>query len=78
MQKDKRFTECLTNELLGRQSRNQFDLVRDAIKIAKYLITSGKAAVEWPDNVAFEVLRRMAEEGTDKLEHEVFNPPATV
>lgn len=67
-----KFVENLTNELLGKQFRNQFDLVSHAIKMAEYLIKSGKAAVDWPDNIAFEVLRRMAEEGTEKLEKEVF------
>lgn len=67
------FNQCLTNELLSRQSRSQFDLVSHAIKIADYLVSSGKAAMDWPDNVAYEVLRRMAEEGAEKLEHEVFH-----
>ena len=67
-----KYNECLTNELLGRQCRNQFDLVSHAIKIADYLVKSGKAAVDWPDNVANEVLRRMAEEGPEKLDQEVF------
>lgn len=66
------YAECLTNELLGKQSRNQFELVSHAVKIAEYLVKSGKATTEWPDNIAFEVLRRMAEEGTEKFEHEVF------
>jgi hypothetical protein len=67
-----RYSEYLTNELLGKQSRNQFDLVNHAIKISEYLVKSGKAAADWPDNIAFEVLRRMAEEGTEKLDAEVF------
>ena len=65
------YSQCLTNERLSRQSKSQFELVGRAIKIAEYLVKSGKAALDWPDNVAFEVLRRMAEEGADQLEHEV-------
>jgi hypothetical protein len=72
MFKNLKYSECLTNELLGKQSRNQFDLVSHAIKIADYLVKSGKAAIDWPDNIANEVLRRMAEEGTEKLDQEVF------
>ena len=67
-----KFGENLTNELLGKQFRSQFDLVSHAIKISEYLIKSGKAAIDWPDNVACEVLRRMTEEGYEKLEKEVF------
>jgi|AMWB02.1.fsa_nt_gi hypothetical protein len=65
------YSQCLTNELLSRQSKSQFELVGRAIKVADYLIKSGKAATDWPDNVAFEVLCRMADEGVDQLEHEV-------
>jgi hypothetical protein len=65
------YSKCLTNELLSRQSKSQFELVGRAIKIAEYLVKSGKATTEWPDNVANEVLRRIAEEGIDQLEHEV-------
>ena len=72
MLKNLRYEQCLTNEILNKQSKSQFALVGEAIKIADYLVKSGKAAVDWPDNVAFEVLRRMAEEGGDQLEHEVF------
>ena len=72
MLRNLKYNECLTNELLGKQAKNQFDLVSHAIKMAEYLVKSGKAAVDWPDNIAFEVLCRMADEGTEKLEHEVF------
>ena len=67
------YEKCLTNEQLTRQSKSQFELVGRAIKIAEYLVKSGKAALDWPDNVAAEVLRRMAEEGVDQLEHEVMH-----
>ncbi len=72
MLKNLRYEQCLTNELLGKQARSQFELVGRAIKIAEYLVKSGKATEEWPDNVAFEVLRRIAEDGVVQLEHEVF------
>ena len=72
MLRNLKYNECLTNELLGKQSRNQFDLVSHAIKIADYLVRSGKAVNDWPDNVANEVLRRMAEDGAEKLDQEVF------
>ncbi len=66
-----KYSDCLTNELLGKQCSNQFELVSHAIKLADYLVKSGKAAEDWPDNVAFEVLSRMAEEGIENIEHEV-------
>ena len=72
MIKNLRYEQCLTNELLGKQCKSQFVLVGRAIKMAEYLVKSGKAAADWPDNVAFEVLRRMSEEGVDQLEHEVY------
>ena len=72
MPKNLKYSDCLTNELLGRQLKNQFELVRDAIKVADYLVKSGKAVSEWPDNVANEVLCRMADEGIEKLDQEVF------
>ena len=65
------YSQCLTNEQLSRQSKSQFILVGRAIKIAEYLVKSGKAATDWPDNVAYAVLCRMADEGGDQLEHEV-------
>ena len=67
------YSQCLTNELLSRQSKSQFELVGRAIKIAEYLVKSGKAASDWPDNVAAEVLRCIAEEGCDSLEHRVMH-----
>ena len=73
MYKNLRYDQCLTNEILSKQTRSQFDLVGKAIKIAQYLVKSGKAATDWPDNVPYEVLRRMAEEGAERLEHEVFS-----
>jgi hypothetical protein len=65
------YGQCLTNEQLSKQSKSQFELVGRAIKIADYLVRSGKAASDWPDNVAAEVLRCIAEEGIDSLEHRV-------
>lgn len=67
------YNQCLTNEALGKQMNSQFELVGKAIKIADYLVKSGKATSEWPDNVAYEVLCRMADEGADHLEQEVLH-----
>jgi len=72
MPKNLKYGDCLTNELLGKQSKNQFELVSIAIKVADYLVRSGKAVSEWPDNVANEVLRRMADDRVEKLDEEVF------
>jgi hypothetical protein len=72
MLKQLRYDQCLTNEMLGKQGQSQFALVGRAIAIAEYLVKSGKAATDWPDNISNEVLRRMSEEGVDQLEHEVF------
>ena len=66
-----KYEDSLTNERLTKQCRNQFDLVGRAIKVAEYLVKSGKATKEWPDNVAYEVLRRMSDEGVDVAETEI-------
>ncbi len=66
-----RFDESLTNECLTKQCGNQFALVGRAIKIAEYLVKSGKAATDWPDNIAYEVLHRIADEGVDNAEREI-------
>lgn len=65
--------EALTNEELMRSSNSQFDLVGRAIKIAEYLVKSGKATRDWPDNVASEVLNKIAHEGLEQVEHEVIS-----
>lgn len=67
-----RFEESLTNESLTKQCENQFALVGRAIRMAEYLVKSGKAATDWPDNVAYEVLQRIADEGVDNAEREIF------
>lgn len=66
-----KFEDLLTNERLTKQCRNQFELVGRAVKMAEYLVKSGKAASDWPDNIAYEVLRRISEEGVDIAEHEI-------
>lgn len=72
MQKALQYDQSLTNEHLASQFKSQFELVGKAINIANYLVKSGKAMQSWPDNVAFEVLRRMSDEGSENLEQEVF------
>lgn len=72
MQKKYNYDDALTNEHLTKQFRSQFDLVDHAIRMGEYLITSGKAFTDWPDNVAAAVLKRMAEEGVETLEKEVY------
>ena len=59
----------LTNEKLGRQCADQFQIVGKSISIARYLVESGKG--EFSDNIAAEVLYKMAEEGPEALEKEV-------
>jgi hypothetical protein len=66
-----KYEDSLTNERLTKQCRNQFDLVGRAIKVAEYLVKSGKATTDWPDNVSYEVLRRMSDEGVDVAESEI-------
>jgi hypothetical protein len=73
MHKKYSYDEALTNEHLIGQFHSQFDLVNQAIKIGQYLITSGKAfTTSWPDNIPAEVLKKMAEEGAEALEKEVY------
>jgi hypothetical protein len=67
-----KYEDALTNEQLNGLADSQFDLVNRAIRIAEYLIKSGKEA-RWPGNIAFEVLKKIAEEGPDQLEREVFS-----
>jgi len=68
MQKEHKQT--LTNERLGEFCPNQFEIVGRAIKIAEYLVQSGKAVEEWPDNIATEILLCMSEEGPLVVEKE--------
>jgi hypothetical protein len=71
MHRTLQYDQSLTNEHLNKQFASQFDLVGRAINIANYLVRSGKAVESWPDNVAFEVLKRMSDEGVDMLEREL-------
>jgi cell shape-determining protein MreC len=72
-QKKYNYDEALTNEHLLGQFPSQFDLVNRAIKIGDYLVTSGKAFTNsWPDNIPAAVLKKMAEEGVERLEKEVY------
>ena len=64
----KRHETKLTNEQLNKYFSNPFAIVSRAIHIAEYLVASGKAAEEWPDNVANEVLERMTEKGPEAVE----------
>jgi hypothetical protein len=66
------YEDALTNEHLAKQFTSQFDLVSRAIKMGEYLITSGKAFTNWPDNIAAEVLKKMSEEGSEAVEKEVY------
>lgn len=68
-----RYEDALTNEHLSKQFSSQFALVERAIKMGEYLITSGKAFTNWPDNIAAEVLRKLDEEGVDAVEKEVYS-----
>ena len=73
MEKKYNYDEALTNEHLIGKFRSQFELVNQAIKIADYLITSGKAFTNsWPDNIPAAVLKKIAEEGVEILEKEVY------
>jgi hypothetical protein len=73
MQKKYSYQDALTNEHLISQFHSQFDLCNQAIKVADYLITSGKAfTTSWPDNIPAEVLKKMAEEGSKAFEKEVY------
>jgi len=67
----KKHAHTLTNERLGEFCPNQFEIVGRAINIAEYLVRSGKAVEEWPDNIAAEVLLCMLEEGPQKVEKEI-------
>jgi len=67
------FNELLTNEYVTKQFNSQFVLVDRAINLANYLVRSGKAVEQWPDNVASEVLRKITEEGFEQVEQEVFS-----
>lgn len=68
MHKHAKVVENLTNEALNKQGLNQFEIVGKAIKIADYLITSGKVKDEWSDNVANAVLHMMEEKGIQDTE----------
>jgi len=67
----KKHIQTLTNEKLGNFCPNQFEIVGRAIKIAEYLVQSGKAVDEWPDNIASEVLLCMLEDGPEAVEKEI-------
>jgi len=67
----KKHIHTLTNERLGKFCPNQFEIVGRAVKIAEYLVQSGKAADEWPENIASEVLSRMLEDGPESVEKEI-------
>jgi hypothetical protein len=66
------YKDCLTNEQLLKRFKNQFELVRYAIKIAEHDIKSGKNAYALfdTDNVAFNVLSEIAA-GQDSFVEEV-------
>lgn len=57
----KRHQTALTNENLTQQFANHFDIVSRAIHIAHYVVSSGKESQLFPNNVASDVLQKMAE-----------------
>lgn len=70
--KNLEYKDCLTNELLHKRFKSQFDLVRYAIKLATQKIETHEDSlypdVE-PENIPSEVLTEIAE-GYDHLEPE--------
>jgi len=76
------YKDCLTNEQLLKRFKNQFDLVRYAIKLAEREIRAEKDAYGPIDaeNVAFNVLSRIATSDEDFVlqEPEIVAPPVVV
>ena len=65
------YKDCLTNEILQKRFKSQFDLVRYAIKLAVRKVELNKDAT-YPDleNIATEVLDEIAE-GSDSYDEEL-------
>ncbi len=65
------YKDCLTNEILQKRFKSQFDLVRYAIKLAVRKVELNKDAT-YPDleNIATEVLEEIAE-GYDSCDEEL-------
>lgn len=70
------YKDCLTNEELLKRFKNQFELVRVAIKLAEYEIKSGKDAygLHDTDNVAYQVLSEIAA-GREYIEEDETEEP---
>ena len=70
--KDLEYKDCLTNEMLHKRFKSQFDLVRYAIKLALQKVEAGNDSLypdAEPENIPTEVLTDIAE-GYDHLEPE--------
>jgi hypothetical protein len=63
MSTDKEYVDYLTNEQLNKRFKNQFDLVRYAIRFAENCVRSGHApdTQDESENLAFQVLAAIAE-----------------
>ena len=72
MKQDMEYKDCLTNEMLHKRFKSQFDLVRYAIKLAIQKVNQGEDSLypdAEPENIPTEVLTDIAE-GYDHLEPE--------
>ncbi len=76
MDKDVKYKDFFTNELLNKRFKNQFNLVRYAIQLAENAIRSGHLppTQEESHNLAFQILAAIAEEkdSFEEIERETF------